>query len=486
MLILANSLVQHQINSFNEFIENNLQKIIVEQKKIVPDIIPEGSRTIQIKLGSVWVEKPTVFEADGVRRPLTPQEARLRDLTYDAPVMLEMWICRDGVDEEKQAVNIGSIPIMVRSKFCYLHGKTREELIKMGEDPEDLGGYFIINGTERVIVAIEDLAPNRIFVEKSSGTSPYIAKVFSDDGQFKIPHLIEKAKDGMIYVSFTRLKKIPFAVLLKALGFESDKEIMDAISDDENLQLDIYINMYETAEVETKVQAIDYLGKKMGVTQEVLRKKRVVDTLDSFLFPHIGHSEKDRKIKGHLLAKVIKKLLLFSYGKITSDDKDHAKNKRLQLVGESMESLFRFAFKMLAADIKYNFERLVKRGKTPSLVRATRSKLLTSRIGSIIGTGEWVGGRHGVSQHLDRMNFFSALSHLNRVVSPLKTAREAFEARDLHPTQWGRLCAVETPEGPSIGLRKNLAMLSAVSPYPEESESKIIKKLEEHGLRLIE
>jgi DNA-directed RNA polymerase beta subunit len=481
-----NSLVQHQLTSFDLFVEDGMQRVVDEAGSIEPDIIPEGMRTISIKFGKIWIEKPAVREADGVRRSLTPMEARLRDLTYEAPIFLEMWVSKDGVDEEKQVVNIGNMPIMVRSKYCVLYGKSKSEMIQMGEDPEDTGGYFIINGTERVVVAMEDLAPNKIFAEKATGPYPFIAKVFSDDGQYKIPHLLEKGKDGVIYVSFTRIKRIPFAVMMKALGITNDKEIMGAVSENESLQSDLYINLYETAETATQEEAVDLIGKKMGVSQEVLRRRRALDNIDNFFLPHIGHDEKARIMKAYFLAKAVKKLLLVSYGKLEEDDKDHYSNKRVQLVGDLMESLFRFSFKMLTGDVKYNFERLVKRGKMPSLVRATRSKLLTSRIRSVLSTGEWIGGRHGISQHLDRLNVFASLSHLRRIVSPLRTSREAFEARDLHPTHWGRLCSAETPEGPSIGLRKNLAILSEISPKVKSQPSKLIKKFETLGLKVVQ
>lgn len=480
-----NSLVQHQLNSFNQFVEQGMQKVVDEVKSIYSDIIPEGVGSLEIKFGKVWMEKPVVREADGVRRRITPMEARLRDLTYEAPVMLEMWICKDGVDEEKQVINIGNVPVMVKSKYCVLHGKSREELIELGEDPDDPGGYFIINGTERVLVSVEDLAPNKLLVEKGDSQYPWIAKVFSDDGQYKIPHTIEKAKDGMIYVSFTRINRVPFVVLMKALGMKSEQEIMEAVSPDEDMEADMYINFYQTAEIENWEQAFDYIGKKMGITQELLRKKRAMDTVDNFFLPHIGHDERSRLEKAYTLAKYIKRLLMVSYGKLEPDDKDHYSNKRLQLAGDLMESAFRFAFRMLVGDIKYNFERFIKRGKAPSLLRATRAKLLTSRIRSMLATGEWVGGRHGVSQHLDRQNMFATISHLRRVVSPLKMSREAFEARDLHPTHWGRLCAVETPEGPPIGLRKNLAIMAEAAPRPDVPDGKLVKVLKEMGVKVI-
>jgi len=156
------------------------------------------------------------------------------------------------------------------------------------------------------------------------------------------------------------------------------------------------------------------------------------------------------------------------------------------LCGDMMEGLFRYSFRILASDMKYNFERLVKRGKLPGLQAITRRQLLSSRIKSSLATGEWVGGRHGVSQHLQRNNFVATISHLKRVVSSLSSARENFEARDLHPTQWGKLCAAETPEGQNVGLRKTLAITCEISTQvTNEDDSNIIKAISELGVKVL-
>jgi DNA-directed RNA polymerase beta subunit len=128
----------------------------------------------------------------------------------------------------------------------------------------------------------------------------------------------------------------------------------------------------------------------------------------------------------------------------------------------------------------YNFQRIVKRGKFPSIKVIIREKLLTSRIYSSMATGNWVGGRKGISQRIQRLNFLETLSHLQRIVSPLSASQENFEARELHSTHFGRLCPIETPEGTNIGLRKNLSMLCKISE--ESDEDSIIKQLKSLGL----
>jgi DNA-directed RNA polymerase beta subunit len=156
-------------------------------------------------------------------------------------------------------------------------------------------------------------------------------------------------------------------------------------------------------------------------------------------------------------------------------------NKRLKLSGDLLADLFRVNLRALVQDVLYNFQRLVKRGKFQSIKIIIRDQLLTSRIKSAMATGAWVGGRKGVSQNIDRTNFIATTSHLQRVVSLLSSAQENFEARELHPTHWGRLCPVETPEGTPIGLRKNLATLAKIS-QEELAEDKIKKLLEGCGL----
>ena len=156
----------------------------------------------------------------------------------------------------------------------------------------------------------------------------------------------------------------------------------------------------------------------------------------------------------------------------------------MKLSGDLLADLFRVNLKVLIGDLLYNFQRIVKRGKTPSLKVLIREKLLTQRIFSSMATGNWVGGRKGVSQRIERLNFLQTLSHLQRVISPLSSSQENFEARALHSTHLGRLCPSETPEGTNIGLRKNLALLANVTSAPEH-ETDILEALKKLGLEII-
>jgi DNA-directed RNA polymerase beta subunit len=180
---------------------------------------------------------------------------------------------------------------------------------------------------------------------------------------------------------------------------------------------------------------------------------------------------------------MIKRFIRVSRGEFSTDDKDHYMNKRLKLSGDLLGDLLRLNLKVLIGDLLYNFQRIVKRGKFPSLKTIIRDKLLTQRIYSAMATGVWVSGRKGISQRIQRLNYLETLSHLQRIVSPLSASQENFQARELHSTHLGRLCPIETPEGTNIGLRKNLSLLCSISEQSNEDEA--IKQLKNFGLKTI-
>src|SRR3989344_5766785 len=160
------SFIESNIKSFNNFVDKGMQDIIREIGDIKPTIIPPEIQEFKIKLDKIWIEKPSIIEADGSKRKVYPIEARLRGITYSAPIFLEVSTHIDGVQRESFTTQIGKLPIMLRSKYCHLSGLNKEDLIEKGEDPDDPGGYFILNGNERVLICVEDLASNRLFAEK--------------------------------------------------------------------------------------------------------------------------------------------------------------------------------------------------------------------------------------------------------------------------------------------------------------------------------
>ena len=476
------SFVASTIASFNHFIEVDLQNIIEQNKIIEPTIIPHNIDEFKIRFDKIWVTKPEITEADGSKRPIFPAEARLRKLTYAAPVFLEVSAHINGIQRESFVTQIGSLPIMLRSKYCHLNGLSTEELIQKGEDPHDLGGYFIMNGTERVLINIEDLGANKLLVEEDSlSANKFIGKLFSESGSYKIPHTIEKLNDGLFYLTFTRVKRIPLITIIKALGLTKDEEIMRHITGGEQNDA-VFVNLYEFVDIKNEEEALDYVAKKIGITQaKEIRIERMKEVVDKYLLPHLGVTEKDRMTKAYNLCKYMKKYLKVASGDLPVDDKDHYMNKRVKMSGDLLADLFQTNLKVLVGDLLYNFQRIVKRGKFPSIKVVIREKLLTSRIYSSMATGSWVGGRMGVSQRIQRINFLETLSHLQRVISPLSASQENFEARELHPTHLGRLCPIETPEGTNIGLRKNLALLAQISH--DSDEQVVLKQLKMVGLK---
>jgi len=160
-----------------------------------------------------------------------------------------------------------------------------------------------------------------------------------------------------------------------------------------------------------------------------------------------------------MIARIIELML----GLREPDDKDHYRNKRLKLAGDLLATLVRTALVSFTREVRAELEKQLSKSRKIELKVAFKHSIITDRILHAMATGNWPGNRTGVSQLLDRTNMLSTLSHLRRVVSPLARGQPHFEARELHGTQWGRICPFETPEGANIGLVKNLALLVNVS-----------------------
>jgi DNA-directed RNA polymerase subunit B len=476
------SFVKSDIESFNYFLDNELNSIIEENREILPTIIPPNVDEFKIRFDNVRITKPEITEADGSVRKIYPMEARLRKLTYAAPMYITVSAHINGAQRESFETQIGSLPVMLKSKVCHLNKLSKEELMQHGEDPDDPGGYFIINGTEKVLVKVEDLASNKVLIDKDSGGGgKLVCKIFSEKGSYKIPHTIERLKDGIFYLTFTRVRRVPLIAVIKSLGITKDEEIMRFISGNENFD-ELVVNLLDSVDIKTEEDAMDAVAKISGITQpKEIRLERMKEILDKYLLPHLGTNPKERIWKAYNLCKMLRRYMLALRGQLPPDDKDHYMNKRLKLSGDLLADLLRVNLKVLIGDLLYNFQRVVKRGKFPTLKVIIREKLLTSRIYSSMATGAWVGGRKGVSQRIQRLNFLEMMSHLQRVVSPLSATQENFEARELHCTHLGRLCPIETPEGTNIGLKKNLALLATVSLDANEDE--VMKLMRNYGLK---
>ncbi len=459
-----NSLVKQFIDSYVKFIEEGMQKVINSQPLIEPQI-----QGMQLKLGGIRVEKPMITEADGSRRPLYPMEARMRDLSYTAPVFLEITPIIKGVEKRTEDVFIGEIPVMLKSKICYLYGKSREELIKLGEDPMDLGGYFIINGTEKALMTLEDLAPNRVLVSRDKAKESVEAKVFSTRMGFRGRCTVERTNEGKISVSMPSYSKsLELILVLKALGFDKTDKIIESFSEDPEVKNDVLLNL-ELVEAKNKADALETIGRRAAPGQPVdYQVRRAELLLDHYLFPHIGVDSSTRTAKAFYLCRMSERAIKVAYGKRVSESKDHYSNKRLKISGKLMEELFKYAFQFLIKDISYQIERANVRGRRLSMFVVVRPDALTDRIKYAFATGNWVGGHTGVCQPIDKYNYISSVSFLRRVTSPLAKKHPHHKARDLHGTHFGRLDPNETPEGPNCGLVKNLALFCEVTTGSSE------------------
>jgi len=466
------SLVESNITSFNNFIEKRMQEIVEEVSETI------NNEDFEINLGKIEVHKPQVIEADGSSSFITPSEARLRNLTYSAPITLEMTVKKDD-QVDSQVVEIGRIPVMIKSKVCNLSGLSKDELIGSYEDPMDSGGYFLINGNERVMVMAEDLSENQPFIETNS-KGELTLRMFSSKGTYRIPVTISESKEGIFEVSFSRFRDLPSVVVLKALGLTKESDIAKYIGKETD---SVIVNLYEFVNLATPEDAMMYIAEKtslQGTKKEIL--DRVKQRIDSYLFPHIGQKKEDRIKKAITLCKLIKQYLISKENPKLRTDKDHYANKRVRLSGDLLSSLFRVNLGILVRDVQYSLQKSSKRKKFYSIKTIAKSTLFSHRVESAIATGSWTGERSGVTQNMDKTNYLATISQLQRVSSMLPSDQENFMARTLHPTHYGRFCPIETPEGTEIGLRKNLAILAQVSTRVDLDEVKFLKELEKSGL----
>ena len=478
-ILSRQGVAKQHLNSFDEFLKKGLQDIIDEIAHID---IENAEYPYKIQLGRIQFKQPRMMELDGSVTHITPVEARLRNVSYVAPLMLEANVIEDGKTLESRFIHIGDIPVMVKSESCILRNFTQQKLIDYAEDPEDPGGYFIINGSERVIVGLEDLSYNKIIVdaEKVGGKKVFKAKVYSSIVGYRAKLELVLKEDGLIVARIPGSPvDIPIITLMRALGLESDKEIASVISLNDNIQNELE-SSFEKTDITTSKDAIVYISKRIapGMLEE-FQIKRAETLLDWGLLPHLGKQPDNRKEKTQFLGEAACKLLELKLGWIQPDDKDHYGNKVVKFAGQMLADLFRTAFRNLVRDMKYQLERSGQKRGINAVSAAIRPGIISDKLNNAIATGNWGRGRVGVTQLLDRTNYLSTISHLRRVQSPLSRTQPNFEARDLHSTHFGRICPSETPEGSNCGLVKNLA-LSAIISVSVSSEE-VVEKLYEFG-----
>ena len=479
-ILKREGIARQHLNSFDEFLDRGFQSIINEVGQID---IENAEYPYKIQLGKVKLQQPRMMELDGSITHITPAEARLRNVSYSAPVMMEASVLEDGRILESRFVHIGDVPVMAKSNACILHNFSSQKLVEHGEDPQDPGGYFIINGSERVIVGLEDLSYNKIIVDRETvgGNIVFKAKVYSSIVGYRAKLELVMKNDGLIVARIPGSPvDIPVVTLMRSLGLESDREIASVVSLVDDIQDELEGSFEKAGDVPTSKDAIVYISKRIapGMLEE-FQIKRAETLLDWGLLPHLGKHIENRKEKAQFLGEAACKLLELKLGWITPDDKDHYGNKVIKFAGQMLADLFRTAFRNLVRDMKYQLERSGQKRGINAVAAAIRPGIITDKLNNAIATGNWGRGRVGVTQLLDRTNYLSTISHLRRIQSPLSRTQPNFEARDLHATHFGRICPSETPEGSNCGLVKNLALSGIISVNVPSEE--IVEKLYDLG-----
>ncbi len=468
------SVATQHIESYNQFVEERIREIIEEHSVIDPEV---GDVVIEIK--DFYLDKPRTRHPTTGTKKLYPMEARIRNLSYMSEITFEMSAIRRGVEIQRTKIPIGEIPVMVKSKLCWLHGLNDKELIALGEDPWDLGGYFIINGVERALIAHDEPVHNKIMVSRADDQkTKIIAQIFSRRGAYTGKTMVIRRKDGIWNVSFPSVLQIRWTVLMRALGFTDDEEILNALVGETEVINDVLLNL-EQSEVDTEEEALEIIGNIVAPNQiREYQLRRAQEVIDNFLLPHIGTKPEHRKAKGYFLIRMAERTSEAYYNLRPVDDKDHLANKRIELAGKLMETLFVFALRTLIRDIRFQVERALARRKRIRLQTIVRPSAFTDAIRFAMNTGTWPNRRTGVSQILNRTNAIAPLYELTRIKSPLSHKRKNFEAREVHGTHFGRYCPIQTPEGQQCGLTKYFSILARTSNETDaEKIERLVRKL---------
>lgn len=509
-------LVRHQIESYNNFVNYQIQRTIEMFNpvhiKSENDYVQEKDKyflEIMVSFANFKLYPPQIHENNGATKIMMPQEAKLRNFTYASTMTVDInvkYIIRNTESMENPKIiekilpkiNIGKLPIMLRSSVCVLSQNNKLSSRSSGECSMDCGGYFIIKGSEKTVLGQERAAENRIYCFDGKKTTKWtwVAEIksvpdFKCISPKQIEMMIACKNNGFgngIYVNIPRVKQpIELFALFRALGVNTDREICKHvvldIENDKNTQL---LQLLQASVIDgnkymTQEDAIDHITTYVAYTpinmdKETGARKKLEfakDVLENDLFPHCR--TKSQKI--YLLGYMANKLLNTSIGARPVDDRDSYVNKRIELTGTLLNNLFRNYFNKLVKEMQKQVVREINNGSWRSsddyeniinmtnIYKIMKSTTIENGINRALSTGDFSikqsnSSKVGVAQVLNRLTYMSSLSHLRRINTPLEKSGELIAPRKLHNTTWGFLCPAETPEGQSIGVVKNISYMA--------------------------
>ncbi|KAF2268347.1 DNA-dependent RNA polymeras-like protein II second largest subunit [Lojkania enalia] len=531
-------LVSQQLDSYDEFTRNTIQDIVRENGHVIleqnmpynaeEETNPIVKRRYEITFGRVYLARPTHTEGDATTQQLYPHEARLRNLTYSGAMLAdidnrimvarETFAPTDGDEDmegntsgpmriewtredeelsvqpgEEARVFIGKLPVMLRSELCHLRNQTDEALFGLNECPYDQGGYFVINGSEKVLIAQERSAANIVQVfRKKQGPIPWTAEIRSavEKGTRLISSFnIKWAENSMVlkrtpgpfaYAMLPYIKSdVPMAVVFRALGVVSDEDILNHIVYDRNdtqmLEL-LKPSIEEGSMIQDRESALDWIAKRGNNTGTKDRRLKFArEIMQREFLPHISQKEGQDTRKAFFFGYMIHRLLQCVLGRRDEDDRDHFGKKRLDLAGPLIANLFRILFLKMTKDVYKYLQKCVENNQDFNVQMAIKASLITNGLKYSLATGNWgdqkkaASAKAGVSQVLNRYTYASTLSHLRRTNTPVGRDGKLAKPRQLHNTHWGLVCPAETPEGQACGLVKNLSLMCYVSVGSEST-----------------
>ena len=519
-------LVRHQIESYNHFINYQIQRTINMFNPVVirseNDYVEERGQYFleaNVSFENFKLYPPQIHENNGATKMMLPQEAKLRNFTYASGMTVDVkikYIVRntENMDSPKiiektlPKINIGKMPIMVKSSICVLTQNKHLQPSFTGECKMDCGGYFIIKGSEKTVLGQERAAENRVYCFDGKNTTKWnwFAEIKSIPdykciSPKQIEMMIASKNNGFgngIYVTVPRIKQpIELFVVFRALGIISDKEICQHIildiEEEKNgdllkcLQASIIdANKYLTQEDSIRhiTSFVAYTPFNMDRESGLLKKREfALEVLNNDLFPHC----QTMKQKIYMLGYMCKKLIQTSLGWIPCDDRDSYLNKRIELTGTLLNNLFRNYFNKLVKEMQKQVVREINNGSWRStedyeniinmtnIYKIMKSTTIENGINRALSTGDFSikqanSSKVGVAQVLNRLTYVASLSHLRRINTPLEKSGELIAPRKLHNTTFGFLCPAETPEGQSIGIVKNISYMGHIT-IPTNSSS---------------
>lgn len=383
-------------------------------------------------------------------------------------------------------VFMGKAPVMIRSNFCHLKSMDDNDITKHAKECVfDQGGYFIINGSEKVIIANERMASNIVLVfhKKPPSKHSWVAEIRSQADnsnkpplQFKVALSSKSNSQSTIECTISRIRDpIPVAILMRALGCTSDKQILNKIvydPEDQEMSEAFRSSLEKTMTVMTQDAALTYIAVRgSAFSQEPKRRIQWAQSvLETDLLPHISTKPEGATRKAYFVGYMVNRLIQGSLGRAHEDDRDYYGKKRMDMAGALLSNLFRQQFRLVVEDMKKSIERdLTQEKKSFNIQNAIKADTITRGLRSALATGNWGKDKQGdvqktgVAQVLNRLTFASSLSHLRRLNTPLPKSGKLSKPRQLHNSHWGMVCPAETPEGQACGLVKNLSLMALVS-----------------------